>query len=187
MLVAVVSVKGSPGVTTFSLALAARWPVPARTLVVEADPSGGDIALRFSLASTPGLVSLAAAARHSSDSALVWQHAQSLPGGLPVVSAPPDADGARAALSALAEPITGAGLIRAAANPPGMAVIVWTDRHRVSGVADRALGRCAGPAHPRARRRPRAPGAPVAGDRPVDATAGVAAGRCGLRTARGCA
>jgi hypothetical protein len=124
MLVAVVSVKGSPGVTTFSLALAARWPVPARTLVVEADPSGGDIALRFSLASTPGLVSLAAAARQSHDPGLVWQHAQCLPGGLPVVSAPPDTDGARAALSALAEPITGAELIRTAANPPDTAVIV---------------------------------------------------------------
>jgi hypothetical protein len=129
MLVAVLSVKGSPGVTTFSVALAARWPMPARTLLVEADPSGGDVAMRFSLNSTPGLVSLAAAARRSNDPAVVWQHAQALPGGLPVVAAPPDADRARAALSALAEPAladSGArvGVLRAAANGPDMVVIV---------------------------------------------------------------
>jgi hypothetical protein len=129
MLVAVLSVKGSPGVTTFSLALAARWPTPTRALLVEADPSGGDIGVRFSLASTPGLVSLAAAARHSADPAAAWQHAQGLPGGLPVVTAPPDADRARAALSALAEPApvdpsAQAGILRAAAAAPDTVVIV---------------------------------------------------------------
>src|ERR1700716_3587109 len=99
MLVAVVSVKGSPGVTTFSVALAARWPAPARTLLVEADPSGGDVGVRFSLASTPGLVSLAAAARRSDDPAVVWQHTQALPGGLPVAAAPPEAVRAGAPVS----------------------------------------------------------------------------------------
>lgn len=123
MLVAVLSVKGSPGVTTFSVALAARWPSPARTVLIEADPSGGDVGTRFSLASTPGLVSLAAAARRSDDPALLGQHAQALPGGLPVVAAPPDADRARAALSALADPSTGAGIVRAAADAPDTVVI----------------------------------------------------------------
>ena len=124
MLVAVLSVKGSPGVTTFSVALAARWPAPARALLIEADPSGGDVGTRFSLASTPGLVSLAAAARRSENPALVWQHAQALPGGLSVVTAPPDADRARAALSVLADPRGGAGVLRAAANAPDTVVIV---------------------------------------------------------------
>ena len=124
MLVAVLSVKGSPGVTTFSVALAARWPSPARTLLVEADPSGGDVGTRFSLESTPGLVSLAAAARRSDDPALLWQHAQALPGGLPVVAAPSDADRARAALAALADPSTGAGIVRSAASAPDAVVIV---------------------------------------------------------------
>ena len=96
MLVAVLSVKGSPGVTTFAVALAARWPAPYRPVLVEADPSGGDLATRFSLNPTPGLLSLAAAARRSADPAMVWQHAQGLPGGLPLVAAPPDADRARA-------------------------------------------------------------------------------------------
>jgi hypothetical protein len=125
MLVAVVSVKGSPGVTTFAIALAARWPAPCRPVLVEADPSGGDLATRFSLESTPGLLSLAAAARRSADPALVWQHAQGLPGGLPVVAAPPDADRARGALSALApDPAAGAGVLRAAANLPDTVLIV---------------------------------------------------------------
>jgi MinD-like ATPase involved in chromosome partitioning or flagellar assembly len=124
MLVAVLSVKGSPGVTTFSVALAARWPVPARTMLVETDPSGGDVGMRFSLSSTPGLVSLAAAARRSTDAAVVWQHAHALPGGLPVVTAPPDADRTRAALSALApDPTAGASILRGAANTPDTVVI----------------------------------------------------------------
>jgi MinD-like ATPase involved in chromosome partitioning or flagellar assembly len=124
MLVAVLSVKGSPGVTTFSVALAARWPSPARLLLVEADPSGGDIGTRFSLKPTPGLVSLAAAARSSDDPTLPWHHAQALPGGLPVVIAPPDADRARAALSALSDGSIGAGVLRAAATAPDSVVIV---------------------------------------------------------------
>ncbi len=125
MLVAVLSVKGSPGVTTFSVALAARWPAPARPVLVEADPSGGDLATRFSLESTPGLLSLAAAARRSADPAMVWQHAQGLPGGLAVVAAPPDADRARGALSALTpDPAAGAGILRAAANQANTVMIV---------------------------------------------------------------
>lgn len=124
MLVAVLSVKGSPGVTTFSVALAARWPSPARALLVEADPSGGDVGTRFSLESAPGLVSLAVAARRRDDPALLWQHAQGLPGGLPVVAAPPDADRARAALSTLADPTTGAGVLRTATSAPDSVVIV---------------------------------------------------------------
>jgi hypothetical protein len=125
MLVAVLSVKGSPGVTTFATALAARWPAPHRPVLVEADPSGGDLAARFSLESTPGLLSLAAAARRSADPALVWQHAQALPGGLPVVTAPPDADRARGALSALTpDPAAGAGVLRTAGNVPDAVLIV---------------------------------------------------------------
>ncbi len=41
MLVGIVSAKGSPGVTTAALALAATWPRTA--LVIEADPFGGDV------------------------------------------------------------------------------------------------------------------------------------------------
>ncbi|MFD8494979.1 chromosome partitioning protein [Amycolatopsis sp. NPDC059657] len=111
--------------TTLSVALAARWPEPVRALLVEADPSGGDIATRFSLESAPGLLSLAVAGRRSVDPALAWLHTQSLPGGLAVVSAPPDADRARAALLALTSdrPAHASGL-RQVADQPGTAVIV---------------------------------------------------------------
>jgi cellulose biosynthesis protein BcsQ len=125
MLVSVLSLKGSPGATTFAVALAARWPAPARVLVVEADPSGGDLGMRFSLPSTSGLMSLVAAARGGCGEDLVWQHAQQLPGGLPVIAASPDAGQARAALSALAlESAEGDGVFRVAANQPGTVVIV---------------------------------------------------------------
>lgn len=124
MLVSVLSLKGSPGATTFAVALAARWPAHTRALVVEADPSGGDLGLRFSLPSAPGLVSLAAAARRSSDADLVWSHTLQLPGGLPVITAPPDAEQASAALSALApDPTNGLAALRTAANQPGTVVI----------------------------------------------------------------
>jgi hypothetical protein len=124
MLVAVCSLKGSPGVTTFAMALAARWPVPARCVLVECDPSGGDVATRFGLASSPGLVSVAAAARRSSDPELLWQHTQALPGGLPVVAAPPGADQALAAVTALAPEGSGSvGVLHRAASASDAVVI----------------------------------------------------------------
>lgn len=124
MLVAVLSFKGSPGVTTFSVALAARWPAPARVVLVEADPSGGDVATRFSLPPSPGLLTLAADVRSGNpDPALLWRHAQALPGGLPVIAAPPDADQARAALLALA-PNSTFTVLRLAAHTSGNVVIV---------------------------------------------------------------
>lgn len=106
MLVAVVSVKGSPGVSTFAFALATSWPEEDRRLLVEADPSGGDLAPRLSLPGSPGLVSLAAA-RHDPDPALIWRHTQTLPGGVALIAGPPGAEQARAALRTLTTPPAG--------------------------------------------------------------------------------
>jgi hypothetical protein len=102
MLVALASVKSSPGATTTALALGVCWPAAQRPVVVECDPAGGDVAMRFGLAAEPGLVSLAAAARRSHDPGLFWRHAQKLPGGLDVVAGPVGAGRARAALDVLA-------------------------------------------------------------------------------------
>jgi hypothetical protein len=62
--VALASAKGSPGVTTLAVALASWWPRPS--IVIEADPAGGDLAARLALPEEPGLVSLAAAHRRRS-------------------------------------------------------------------------------------------------------------------------
>ncbi|OJY48113.1 chromosome partitioning protein [Pseudonocardia sp. 73-21] len=140
MMIAVVSVKGSPGVTTLCLALAACWPDPGAPIVVEADPAGGDVAMRFGLAPSPGLLSLAAAARGragtrgegvarpAEGAELVWRHAQPLPGNVPVVAAPPDAGRARGALAVLATLDGAGGLgpgpLRAAAAHPGAVQLV---------------------------------------------------------------
>ncbi|MFE9748254.1 chromosome partitioning protein [Saccharothrix saharensis] len=101
MLLALCSLKGSPGVTTLAVALAARWPIEEQPILVEADPAGGDLMARFCLHESPGLVSMAAAARRSTDQALLAEHVQVLRGGLQVVVGPVGAEQTRAALSAV--------------------------------------------------------------------------------------
>ncbi len=106
-LVALASVKAYPGVTTTALALAAVWPA-ARRLVIEADPSGGDLGAWLGMAPAPGLASLAAAVRHDRSPGSAWRHAQALPGGgVSVVAAPAGAGQAAACLATLAAPQAG--------------------------------------------------------------------------------
>jgi hypothetical protein len=76
------------GATTLALGLAATWPADRPVLPVEADPAGGTLAAAAGFAPEPGLVSLAAAARRSSDTKVVLEHTQLLPGGAAVLSAP---------------------------------------------------------------------------------------------------
>ncbi len=83
--VALASVKGSPGVTTAALAMAARWPAGRRVLLVEADPFGGDLAPRYGATVTGGLASLLAAARRELTPEVVWDHVHELPGGMAVL------------------------------------------------------------------------------------------------------
>lgn len=83
--IALASIKGSPGVTTAALALAASWPRGRRVLLVEADPFGGDLAPRYGSTITGGLGSLFAAARRTLSPDAVWDHVDQLPGGLPVL------------------------------------------------------------------------------------------------------
>ncbi|TKG60927.1 carbon monoxide dehydrogenase maturation protein [Prauserella endophytica] len=130
MLIALCSVKGSPGVTTLAVALAVKWPQTesTRRLVAEVDPSGGDLAMRFGLPASPGLVSLAAAARRTRDPAVAWEHTQTLPSGASVLVAPPGGAHARAALSTLATAPDGP-LLPAVAQEPG--VVVLADCGRV--------------------------------------------------------
>jgi hypothetical protein len=92
--VALASAKGSPGVTTAAVALGAVWPY--EVLVAECDPQGGDLAARFRLPPTPGLLSLGSVARRSLDAGDVLAATQRLPGGLQVLLGPPWAEQARA-------------------------------------------------------------------------------------------
>lgn len=93
------SAKGSPGVTTTAVILAAAWRHPD-VVIVEADPDGGDLGARHALPAEPGLVTAAAAARRSADPVEFRRHLQTLPGNIAVVPGPPAADQAHAALSA---------------------------------------------------------------------------------------
>ena len=89
-LVAVASDKGAPGVTTASVVLAAVWPRPV--LLAECDPAGGDLLYRFPAADGGrldpgrGLLSLAVAARRGLRPEQVWEHTQTLRGGLAVLT-----------------------------------------------------------------------------------------------------
>lgn len=103
-LVALGSVKGSPGVTTVTVGLAAGWPMRPGgmpVVAVEADPAGGSIAGWYELpAVSGGLVTWAAQAR-SGRTGLAG-HVRQLPGGVDVVAAPVDATAARGAVEVLA-------------------------------------------------------------------------------------
>jgi hypothetical protein len=89
-LIAVAADKGSPGVTTSSVALAAVWPRPV--LLAECDPAGGDLVYRLPAADGAqldvrrGLLSLAVAARRGLQPGQVWEHTQKLHGGLDVLA-----------------------------------------------------------------------------------------------------
>jgi hypothetical protein len=88
-LIALAADKGSPGVTTTALSLAAVWP--RRALLAELDPSGGDIAMRLRgprgvpLSPEIGLLSLAVGIRRGAAPQQVFEHVQRLDGGLEVI------------------------------------------------------------------------------------------------------
>jgi hypothetical protein len=88
-LVTVCSAKGAPGVTSTALALAAAWPKPV--LLLEADPTGGDLAWRCraggkQLTGRPGLLDLAGDVRGTFDpDAVLAKSCQQLACGVSVV------------------------------------------------------------------------------------------------------
>jgi hypothetical protein len=114
--IALVSAKGSPGVTTSAVLLAAVWPTPA--VMLEADPAGGDLRGWYAgadgdpvLRADRGLVSLLSSHHGSSadGEGLLAGHVQPLPGGLPVVvglDSPAQVEALRAQWSRLATAIS---------------------------------------------------------------------------------
>lgn len=101
-LICLASQKGSPGVSAAALAVAASLrPGPGRRkLLLEADVSGGVLAIRYRQPTEPGLVTLAAAARAGLDDEELWRHTRELPGGLAAVVCPDGADRVQSALAA---------------------------------------------------------------------------------------
>lgn len=92
-MITVFGIKGAPGATTTALLATALWPGEA--LLVEADPDGGDIALRLAgpggqvLPASPGLAQLAISANEIADADDVAVYALRTAVGVPVVCAVP--------------------------------------------------------------------------------------------------
>ncbi|MEU7314899.1 hypothetical protein [Streptomyces sp. NPDC007083] len=88
---AIGSVAGAPGVTTTALALAVAWPLEAdggvRPVVVEAGVWGGDLAARFGLPHSPGLLDVAAVVGQPQPGSLLGA-VRELPVGVRAVLAP---------------------------------------------------------------------------------------------------
>lgn len=121
MLVAVCSAKGSPGATSLALATTAAWPVSGAVLL-EADPSGADLAFRVrhasgrEVAATPNTLGLATAVRGGSldgiaDPHVLEEYAQPLACGVhlvPGVAAPAQARGLGSLWPRIAQAAAGA-------------------------------------------------------------------------------
>jgi hypothetical protein len=96
VIVAVCADKGGPGVTTLSTALALAWP--GERILLEADPSGGDMALRMRLSGTeflarePTMLTLATAVRSGAHGSGLSRYAQITDWGIPVIPGPPMAE-----------------------------------------------------------------------------------------------
>lgn len=67
MIVAVGSIRGAPGATSWALLLAAAWPreFTERRVVLEADPAGGVVGARYGLGVEPGAVRMVTGIRRN--------------------------------------------------------------------------------------------------------------------------
>jgi hypothetical protein len=96
VILAVCADKGAPGVSTAATALSVVWP--GERVLLEADPSGGDLALRLrspqggELAADRSVTSLAADAREEVAAGALARYAQPTSLGFPVLVAPLSAE-----------------------------------------------------------------------------------------------
>ncbi|MGD9702819.1 MAG: hypothetical protein AB7L17_11030 [Ilumatobacteraceae bacterium] len=90
MIVTLGSVRGSPGVTSWCLLLAAAWPeeLGRERVVLEADVDGGVLGARYGIGVEPGAVSLIASLRHAGDEVPVGEHGREAAPGLWLVPGP---------------------------------------------------------------------------------------------------
>lgn len=102
-LTCVVGGKGAPGATTLALALAltVRSTHEDPVVLVDADPDGGDMAARLGLPSSPGLVTLAAAARRGLDTEDIFHSTRDVFPGVQLLAAPSSPEQSSSSLMAL--------------------------------------------------------------------------------------
>ncbi|MFE2984355.1 MinD/ParA family protein [Streptomyces sp. NPDC059262] len=138
-IVALGSLKGAAGASTLALALAAAWPTSgaASPVVVEADASGGDLAVRFGLSDMAGLLALAASARQPGAERDLEACTQQVAGGLRVVVAPTGAD---QALPSVAEVAACLPVLRGDAGSEGTVLL---DLGHLGAAPSRELARAA--------------------------------------------
>lgn len=118
MIVTVGSIRGAPGVTSWSLLLAAAWPreFTERRVVLEADPAGGVCGARYGLGVEPGAVRMVTSIRRNGTSRVVLDGVgREVDSGLFVVPGPESAEQARAVWNEGAAPV-----VAHVAGDPGM-------------------------------------------------------------------
>ena len=98
----VAGAKHSPGTTTLAHTIAT---IAGAGLLVEADPSGGDLAVRAGLALDPGLASLRVAARTGLMPEHLGDHVQTLPSGVEVLVSPVSVRHATSTIASIAGPL----------------------------------------------------------------------------------
>ncbi len=104
MILGLVSAKGSPGVTSIALALAAR--AGEHATLVEFDPSGGSIECWTGAPHEPGLSRVASSLRRSVDAEAVAIGVRQIPNGIRVVHAPTSGSVAESTIAAIGERLT---------------------------------------------------------------------------------
>lgn len=103
MLVALVSAKGAPGVTTASLCLTAAAEPSDRALLAEADPAGGDLECWCGPTAEPGLVGMATELMRDAPVDQLRGHAVEVVPGVTAVTAPTGEAAASAVLGSAGE------------------------------------------------------------------------------------
>jgi len=132
MRLALVSLKGSPGVSVTAYSTARLLASGGRDAVlVEADPSGGDLAARLDLPLGDGILSLAAEARRGASAEMVGAHLVAFAEHLAVLPSPASSAQASAALEVVAAPL--------ATALAGAATDVVIDLGRLGGVESSAV------------------------------------------------
>ena len=95
LLIAVVGLAAQTGVTTTTVALAHAWPGPDPAIIVEADPSGGQLADLTGADPYRGLASMARAAHLGAQPVQAAEHVQYLRNGVGFLASPPGPDSQR--------------------------------------------------------------------------------------------